>query len=209
PQICIYSEPSNRLISFPRYRGTNSSPAWSPDGSEIAFMSSQNGDPEIYVVNTSGGNLRRITFAAGVSTSPAWNPKTGKQIIFVSDRAGDPVLYLANSDGSDVQKIDLPDMGYSVDPSWSPNGQMIAFCWRRPSGNFDIYVMDIVSKQLVELTRDEGRNERPSWAPDGRHIVFESTRTGTRQIWSMLADGSQPRQLTFQGQSESPNWSTK
>ncbi|HVB58572.1 MAG TPA: hypothetical protein VNE63_19385 [Candidatus Acidoferrales bacterium] len=208
-QICIYSTVSNRLISFPRYRGTNSSPAWSPDGSQIAFMSSQGGDPEIFVVDTDGAHLHRVTFAAGVSTSPAWNPKTGKQIIFVSDRGGAPILYLANSDGTNVQKIDLPDMGYVIDPSWSPNGQLIAFSWRRPSGNYDIYVMDIVSHQLVELTRDAGRNERPSWAPDGRHLVFESTRTGTNQIWSMLADGSQPRQLTFQGQNESPNWSPK
>ncbi len=208
-QICIYSTASDRLIAFPRYRGTNGSPAWSPDGSEIAFMSSLNGDPEIYISDAGGAHLHRITFAAGVSTSPAWNPKTGKQLAFVSDRAGAPVLYLANSDGSNVEKLNLPDMGYVVDPAWSPNGQLLAFSWRRPSGNYDIYVMEIVSQQLVELTRDAGRNERPSWAPDGRHIVFESTRTGTRQIWSMLADGSQPHQLTFQGQNESPSWSSK
>ncbi len=208
-QICIYSTVSDRMIAFPRFRGTNSSPAWSPEGSEIAFMSSQNGDPEIYVANADGTHLRRITFAAGVNTSPAWNPKTGQQIVFVSDRAGAPVLYMANADGSNVQKIDLPDMGYVIDPAWSPNGQLLAFSWRRPSGNYDIYVMDIVTHQLVELTRDEGRNERPSWAPDGRHLVFESTRTGTRQIWTMLADGSMPHQLTFEGQSESPNWSPK
>jgi len=61
---------SDRLISFPRYRGSNSSPAYSPDGSQIAFMSSQNGDPEIYVTDAGGGNLHRITFAAGVNTSP-------------------------------------------------------------------------------------------------------------------------------------------
>jgi TolB protein len=208
-QICIYSTASDRLIAFPRFRGTSGSPAWSPDGSQLAFMSSQNGDPEIYIADTSGAHLHRITFAAGVSTSPAWNPKTGKQMAFVSDRGGSPVLYIANSDGSDVSKLNLPDMGYVIDPSWSPNGQLLAFSWRRPSGNYDIYVMDIISQQLVELTRDEGRNERPSWAPDGRHIVFESTRTGTRQIWSMLADGSQPHQLTFDGQNESPSWSPK
>jgi TolB protein len=208
-QICLYSTDSNRLVSFPRFRGTNSSPAWSPDGSQIAFMSSQNGDPEIFTSDVNGGHLKRVTFAAGVSTSPMFNPKTGKQIIFVSDRAGSPVLYLSNADGSDVQKIDLPDKGYVIDPSWSPNGQIVAFSWRRPSGNYDIYAMDIITHQLVELTRDSGRNERPSWAPDGRHIVFESTRNGTRQIFSMVADGSQPRQLTFQGQNESPNWSPK
>jgi TolB protein len=209
PQICIYSMASDRLISFPRYRGTNSSPAWSPDGAQIAFMSSQLGDTQMFVADADGSHLHRITFAAGVSTSPVWNPKTGKQIIFVSDRGGEPVLYLANSDGTEVQKIDMPDMGYVVDPAWSPNGQLIVFSWRRPSGNFDIYVMDIVSRALVELTRDAGRNERPSWAPDGRHLVFESTRGGTKQIWSMLADGSQPRQLTTQGQNESPNWSPR
>jgi TolB protein len=208
-QICIYSTESNKLITFPRYRGTNSSPAWSPDGEEIAFMSNQGGDPEIYLVDAGGSRLHRITFSAGVNTSPAWNPKTGKQIVFVSDRGGEPVLYMANSDGTDVQKIEMPDMGYVVDPAWSPNGQLLAFSWRRPTGNFDIYVMDIVSHQLVELTRDQARNERPSWAPDGRHIVFESTRSGTRQIWSMLADGSSARQLTYEGQSESPNWSPR
>lgn len=210
-QICVYSTALSHLISFPRFRGTNSSPAWSPDGQQIAFMSSQNGDPEIYVINSDGTRLHRITLAAGVNTSPAWNPKTGRQMVFVSDRGGDgvPVLYQMNTDGTNVSKIDLPDMGYVIDPAWSPNGQLIAFSWRRPSGNYDIYVMDIVSHQLVELTKDEGRNERPSWAPDGRHLVFESTRTGTRQIWTMLADGSQPRQLTFGGENESPNWSPR
>ena len=209
PQICIYSMAANRLIAFPRYPGTSSSPAWSPDGSQIAFESSFDGNPSIYLAQADGTHLHRITLGAGISTSPAWNPKTGKQMVFVSDRGGDPVLYLSNSDGTDAQKIDLPDMGYVIDPAWSPNGQLLAFSWRRPSGNYDIYVMDIITRQLVELTKDDGRNERPSWAPDGRHLVFESTRTGTRQIWSMLADGSQPRQLTFEAQNESPNWSQR
>lgn len=208
-QICVYSLDSSRLITFPRFRGTNSSPAWSPDGAHIAFMSSSQGSPEIFVSDADGGHVHAISYSRGVDTSPAWNPKTGQQIVFVSDRGGDPMLYTMNADGTDVQKIAMPDMGYVVDPSWSPNGQLLAFCWRRPSGNFDIYIMDIASRQLVELTRDAGRNERPSWAPDGRHLVFESTRTGTRQIWTMLADGSHPRELTNSGQNESPNWSPR
>jgi TolB protein len=103
----------------------------------------------------------------------------------------------------------LPDKGYVIDPAWSPNGQLLAFSWRRPNGNYDLYLMEVVTHELVELTHDEGRNERPSWAPDGRHLTFESTRTSTRQIWSMLADGTGARQLTKQGQNESPNWSPK
>jgi TolB protein len=208
-QICIYSMDTGKLMAFPRWHGTNSSPAWSPDGSQIMFMSSMYGDPELFVVDANGGHPKLITYSAGVDTSPAWNPKTGQQVAFVSDRGGIPQLYIMNADGSNVEKINLPDMGYVIDPAWSPNGQLLAFSWRRPNGNYDLYAMDVASRQLVELTRDAGRNERPSWAPDGRHIVFESTRTGTRQIWTMLADGTQLRQLTTQRENESPNWSLK
>jgi TolB protein len=208
-QLCVHSMLTGKLVAFPRWRGTNSSPAWSPEGSKIMFMSSMYGDPELFLCDSDGGHLKRITYSAGVDTSPAWNPKTGQQVAFVSDRSGVPQLYLMNADGSNPEKINLPDMGYVIDPAWSPNGQLLAFSWRRPSGNYDIYVMDVATRQLVELTRDAGRNERPSWAPDGRHLVFESTRTGTRQIWTMLADGTQARQLTSEGQNESPNWSSQ
>lgn len=208
-QICIYSTASNRLISWPRFNGTNSSPAWSPDGSQIMFMSSMYGNPELFIIDASGGHPKRLTYSNGANVSPSWNPKTGQQVAFVSDRGGIPQLYTMNADGTSQTKVDLPDMGYVIDPAWSPNGQLLAFSWRRPSGNYDLYIMEVVTHQLVELTRDAGRNERPSWAPDGRHLVFESTRTGTRQIWSMLADGTSARQLTKQGQNESPNWSPK
>ena len=208
-QICMYSTITGKLLTWPRHAGTNSAPAWSPDGTKLMFMSSMYGNPELFTSDPDGGHLQRLTRSTGASTSAVFNPKTGQQVAFVSDRGGVPQLYTMDADGGDVQKVDLPDMGYVIDPAWSPNGQLLAFSWRRPNGNYDLYVMDVASHALVELTRDAGRNERPSWAPDGRHIVFESTRTGTRQIWSMLADGSEARQLTTQGQSESPNWSPK
>ena len=208
PQICLYSMDAGRVVSFPRFKGTNSAPSWSQDGFKIVFSSSMNGNPELYSVNSSGGDLKRLTFSNGASTSPAWNPKTGS-IAFVRDRSGVPKLYVMNSDGTDAQNLDLPDKGYLIDPSWAPNGQLLAFSWRRPSGNYDIYIMDVATRQIIELTRDAGRNERPNWAPDGRHLVFESTRGGTRQIWSMLADGTQAHQLTNSGHNESPNWSQR
>ncbi len=167
------------------------------------------GNPELFVADSNGGRPKRITYSTGGSTSPAWNTKTGQQVAFVSDRGGTPQIYMMDADGGNIAKVDLPDMGYVIDPAWSPNGQLLAFSWRRPDGNYDIYVMDVVSHQLLQLTRDAGRNERPSWAPDGRHLVFESTRTGSRQIWTMLADGSEPRQLTTVGENESPNWSNQ
>jgi len=208
-QICMYSMDTCKLVAFPRFRGTNITPAWSPDGSQIIFSSSMQSNPELYVSDINGGRPKRLTFSSGANMSPAWNPKTGQTVAFVSDRGGTPQLYLMNSDGTSAAKVDLPDKGYVIDPAWSPNGQLLTFSWRLPNDNYDIFVMDAASRQLVELTRDQGRNERPSWAPDGRHIVFESTRTGSRQIWTMLADGSQPHQLTFSGENESPNWSTR
>jgi len=211
PQICMFSLELGRPVSFARFHGSNSAPAWSPDGSQLMFSSSMSGYPELYSLDASGNHLKRLTFSAGdsASTSPAWNPKTGQSAAFISDRGGFPQLYLMNSDGTNIQKMDLPDMGYVIDPAWSPNGQLLAFSWRRPNGNFDIYVMDVTSHQIAEITRDAGRNERPSWAPDGRHIVFESTRGGSRQIWVMLADGSHAHALTQSGANESPNWSPR
>jgi TolB protein len=207
PQLCMYSIDAGKVLTFPRFRGTNSSPAWSPDGAHLIFSSSMLGNPELFVTDGNGSNPKRLTFSNGASTSPAWNPKTGQTVVFVSDRGGIPKLFMMNADGTNSTELDVPDKGYLIDPAWSPNGQLLAFSWRRPEGNYDIYLMDAATQKIVEITRDTGRNERPSWAPDGRHIVFESTRGGTRQIWVMLADGSQAHQLTTQGHNESPNWS--
>ena len=65
------------------------------------------------------------------------------------------------------------------------------------------------NKQWVQLTHDGGRNDFPSWAPDGRHIVFQSNRSGSLQIWSMLADGTNQKQLTNSGSNSEPDWSWK
>ena len=211
-EIGMYSIELGRSVTFPSFAGTNSTAAWSPDGTKLAFSSSMRGDPEIFVVDANGANPRRLTAFKGSDVSPVWNPKTGSQIAFVSGRTGLPQIYIMESDGTNVQRI--TDGGYAVSPSWSPNGQFLTFAWRRnygpgAPGGQDIYIMDIASKQWVQLTHDSGVNDYPSWSPDGRHIVFESTRGGHTEIWTMLADGSQQRQLTTQGSNQQPNWSFK
>jgi len=211
-EIRMFSFDLNRLVSFPRFAGTNLSPGWSPDGVKLAFSSSRSGDPEIYVIDQSGGNLHRITTSKGPDVSPVWNRKTGSQIAWVSGRTGLPQIYIMESDGTNVQQ--MTDSGYAVSPSWSPNGQFLAFSWMRhygpgAPGSEDIYIMDIVSKQWVQLTHDGGRNDFPSWSPDGRHIVFQSSRSGSLQIWSMLADGTNQKQLTSSSSNSEPDWSWK
>jgi len=211
-EILMYSMDLNRLITFPKFGGTNLSPAWSGDGTKLAFSSSRTGDSEIYVVDQSGANLKRITSAKGPDVSPVWNRKTNAQIAWVSGRTGLPQIYTMEADGTNVQRV--TDQGYAVSPAWSPNGQFLAFAWTRhygpgAPGAEDLYIMDVASKQWVQLTHDGGRNDFPSWSPDGRHIVFQSSRSGSEQIWSMLADGSNVKQLTSAGRNTQPNWSWK
>jgi TolB protein len=210
--ILMYSLDVNRLVSFPRFGGTNLSPAWSPDGTKLAFSSSRSGDSEIYVADASGANPKRLTAFKGPDVSPVWNRKTGSQIAWVSGRTGLPQIYTMEADGTNDQR--MTDGGYAVSPSWSPNGQFLVFSWFRQygpgaPGAQDIYIMDIASRQWVQLTHDGGRNDFPCWSPDGRHIVFQSSRSGGEQIWTMLADGSNQRQLTFTGSNTQPNWSWK
>ena len=212
PDIALYSLELGRLLSFPRFGGANLSPAWAHDGAKLAFSSSMRGDTEIFVVDSSGANPRRLTSSRGPDVSPVWNPKTDAQIAWVSGRNGLPEIYLMDADGAGVQR--LTDTGYGVSPSWSPNGQFLAFSWNRKYGpgvlgGQDIYVMDVATRRFIELTHGSGVNDFPSWSPDGRHIVFQSTRSGSDQIWSMLADGTQLHQLTSSGKNSQPNWSFK
>ncbi len=209
--VVIMSPVDRRRFQFPEFSGTTTTPAWSPAGDRIAFSSSMGEvrgrpDMELYVSDVRGENLRRLTNSWGVDISPVWNPGTGREIAFVSDRSGSPQLYIIDAEGGNIRRI-VEGGGNAGGPAWSPDGQTIAFHWQRTRGNFDIWIYDVVADRTVQLTQNAGNNESPGWSPDGRHLVFESNRTGSRQIYSMLADGTKVRQLTRRGNNVNPSWS--
>ncbi len=211
--IRMFSLDLNRAVEFPSPSGTTLSPAWSSDGSKLAFSSDrEGGDSEIYTTDASGGGIHRLTNFRGPDVSPVWNPKTNAQIAWVSGRTGLPQIYIMDSDGANV--IRMTDGGYATSPSWSPNGQFLAFAWNRKygpgaPGGQDIYIMDIASRRWIQLTHDAGKNDFPSWAPDGRHIVFQRGSGSGSQIWEMLADGTEQHALSHSSADSEPDWSWK
>ena len=213
-QVRMYSLLLGRMVNLPAGGGTNLSPAWSPGGREIAYSSSRTGDPEIWISDANGGMARRVTSFRGPDVSPVFNPKSGAPIAWISGRIGLPQVYLMETDGSNVQR--MTDGGYATSPSWSPNGQFLAFAWDRKygpgaPGGQDIYVMEIATKRWIQLTHDIGRCDFPSWSPDGRHITFANTADGRPEhvrVSTMLSDGTQRHALTGPG-ADMPNWSWK
>ena len=212
-KVKMYSLLLGRIVNFSSTAGTSTSPAWAPDG-HIAFSAAPNGDADIWISDMNGIGAHRITSFRGPEVSPVFNPRSGAQIAFISGRTSLPQLYLMEADGSGVTR--LTDTGYATSPSWSPNGQFIAFAWNRKygpgaPGGQDIYVMDVVSKHWIQLTHGIGLCDFPSWSPDGRHLVFSNspdTRDAHTRIMTMLADGTERHTLTGSG-ADMPNWSWK
>jgi TolB protein len=186
--------------------GTNYLPVFSPDGKRIAFMSARDGNPEIYVMNVDGSNLRRLTNHPAEDGSPTWSP-SGSQIAFTSGRTGKPQIYIMNAaDGSGLERVTL-DESEADRPTWSPAPfNEIAFAARTGPG-YDIKVLDVASRKVNQITHGEGSNESPAFAPGGRHLAFSSTRGGRTQIYTIGRDGRGVRQITREGNNQTPAWS--
>jgi TolB protein len=178
-------------------------PIYSPDGTKIAFTSDRDGNPEIYVVNSDGSGLRRITNNPAIDVTPTWSP-SGNQIAWVSDRTGSPHIYIMNADGTGQKSIISE---YCDRPTWA-SGQFneIAYAARTGPG-YDIKLYTVATGESKKLTDGIGSNESPAFSPNGRHIAFTSTRNGKSQIFTIDRDGNNLRQITREGNNKFPNWS--
>jgi TolB protein len=209
PKIFVHSTDTGRKLPFYNQAASLNAPGdFAPDGKLLLLYSTAGGGyAQIYSANSDGSNLKRITYDRTIDVEPKVNPKTGNDVVFVSGRSGLPQIYRMNMDGADIVRLSTGE-GEAVNPSWSPDGQRIAFAWTKgfEPGNYNIFIMDVSTRNIVQLTHGAGRNENPVWAPDGIHIVFSSKRGRGNQIFTMLADGTQVKQLTTQGNNEKPAW---
>jgi TolB protein len=209
PAIQMFSLDTGRKLPFYNQRASmNAFVSFTPDSKRVIFSSTlAGGNAQLYMANVDGSGLQRITASGAIEVEPKINPKTGTDMVDVSGRSGLPQIYHMSLQGTDVQRLSAGS-GEATNPSWSPDGDHIAFAWTKgfEPGNYNIFVMDVASQQTAQLTANEGRNENPSFAPDGAHIVYASKRGARSQIWEMNADGTGKHAITQTGSNEKPIW---
>ncbi len=193
--------------------GINEMPAFSPDGSKIAFQSNRDGDIEIYQMNADGTDQQRLTTSSGTDEKPTYSPD-GSRIAFVSDRDGNREIYSINAaDGSDSQRLTnnaIPDM----DPTYSPDGTKITFSRPfnegTPTGQYALYAMNASDgSNAVQITSPPSNDVTPSYSPDGTKIVFWRGifGAGTSELFTANADGTNPTSLGVSGIVSKPSFS--
>ncbi len=177
-------------------------PAWSPDGRAIAFVSTRDGNREIYVMRSDGSEQRRLTRNGADDEWPRWSRG---RIVFQSDRGGDFDLYVMNADGTALRRLTAL-RGDERTPDWSPDGSLVAFASDH-AGSYDLYTVRADGSELRRLTSDPGDDFAPAWSPDGRFVVFESDLDGRDQLFVVQADGSRFARLTnVQADKDAPDW---
>jgi len=161
----------------------------------IAFESSRDGIPHIYLMDPHGTNIAQLTGGLGGDSDAAWSPD-GQRIAFSGTPSTNTDIYVVDADGANLQRL-TDDPGYDRAPTWSPDGSRIAFSSDR-DGNYNLYIMDADGSNLSLLTDHPLADDSPDWSPDGCRIVFSSDRghAPDSHIYVIGVDGSDVVQLT-------------
>jgi len=148
-----------RLTSEP---GIDTSPTWSPDGKQLAFVSQRGGSPQIYMMNSDGSAVRRLTYQGSYNQTPRWSPR-GDLIAFTArDERAVFDLFTINVQTGLVARI-TQDQGSNSDPSWAPNGRLLVFVSTR-SGKPELWVATPDGNAQQQLTHG-GDYSTPAWGP--------------------------------------------
>jgi TolB protein len=184
-------------------RSTALTPRYSPDYSELLYLSYVDGRPRIYVYNLDSGRQRLVVENENTTIAPRWSPD-GQSILFSMASGGNTDIYKvsARGGGRPVRLTDSP--GIDIAGSFSPDGSRIVFESDR-SGSQQVYLMDADGSNQRRITFFGGRAATPEWSPRGDQIAFTHI-SGNFRIATMSPAGGNLRHLTNAWQDEAPTW---
>ena len=158
--IYLIDDKSGRIVRrLTEHWGIDTSPSFSPDCKQIAFVSDRTGGPQIYVVDADGGDPRRLTRVGGYNTTPDWSPR-GDVIVFTGLGGGRHDIFTVDLQGQVLRLTG--GKGSNENPSFSPNGNYIAFTSTRDGGQPNVYIMTRDGFTQTRITKNGGY-EAPAW----------------------------------------------
>lgn len=180
------------------------SPAWSPDGSNLAYVSFETGHAVVYAQSLYSNQRKVLADFRGSNSSPAWSP-SGDQLAFVLARDGESQIYLVTPEGKDIRRITSAG-GIDTEPNFSPDGQFLLFTSDR-GGNPQIYRMPAKGGAAQRMTFGEGNNYSPRYSPDGKIFVFTHQVGGKFYITTQDFQTGQMEIVTEGGWEKKPSFS--